>query len=268
LRFSLVKIGFLGYLSFLVDFLKLVLKEWVEVYVINLVFFILILLMFLGSLIIWFVYPYVTYFFEFEISLLLLIVFLRLKVVFIILLVWFFNSLYVIIRFFRILVQIVSYEVRIFFMFLFFFVCFNIFFFDLLFFIQWFVWFGFYRLVLSYLILLSFICEIYRLPFDLYEGESELVSGINLEFRSFYFMIFFLLEYLDLIFLLLVYVFVFFNSEVCFFMFFLKLLFFMFSMVSMRVIFLRIRYDQVMLIMWIYFLPLVLIFFIFRFFII
>jgi NADH:ubiquinone oxidoreductase subunit H len=27
LRFSLVKIGFLGYLSFLVDFLKLVLKE-------------------------------------------------------------------------------------------------------------------------------------------------------------------------------------------------------------------------------------------------
>jgi NADH:ubiquinone oxidoreductase subunit H len=51
LRLSLIKVLFLGYLFFLVDFLKLILKELVEVYVINLVFFFLILLIFLGSLI-------------------------------------------------------------------------------------------------------------------------------------------------------------------------------------------------------------------------
>lgn len=42
--------------------------------------------------------------------------------------------------------------------------------------------------------------EILRLPFDFYESESELISGFNLEFSSFYFMILFIIEYLDIIF--------------------------------------------------------------------
>ena len=37
------------------------------------------------------------------------------------------------------------------------------------------------------------------MPFDLTEGESELVSGFNVEYRSFLFAMFFLAEYIHIL---------------------------------------------------------------------
>jgi len=50
--------------------------------------------------------------------------------------------------------------------------------------------------------LFFFICcvvEVNRAPFDLAEGESELVSGFNVEFGAFKFAVIFLAEYSSII---------------------------------------------------------------------
>jgi NADH-quinone oxidoreductase subunit H len=65
-------------------------------------------------------------------------------------------------------------------------------------------WFIFLFFLLGSQIILIFLLEVNRAPFDLAEAESELVTGYNTEYGGFYFALFYLGEYFHLFFFSLV----------------------------------------------------------------
>ena len=69
---------------------------------------------------------------------------------------------------------------------------------------QEFYWFIFLFFGLSGLIVITFLLETNRSPFDLSEAESELVSGYTVEYGGFFFGLYYLGEYLHLFFFSLI----------------------------------------------------------------
>jgi NADH-ubiquinone oxidoreductase chain 1 len=86
------------------------------------------------------------------------------------------------------------------------------------------------------------LAESNRTPFDFSEGESELVSGFNVEYGGGLFSIIFICEYGMIIFLSFLRVCLFLGSR--FYVF--KFLFFCFLYVWIRCCFPRFRYDFLM----------------------
>nr|WJJ70190.1 NADH dehydrogenase subunit 1 [Cordagalma sp.] len=97
--------------------------------------------------------------------------------------------------------------------------------------------------------LISSIAECNRAPFDLTEGESELVSGFNIEYSAMSFALFFLAEYGHIIFSSFIIFIVFFKAKFFFYIFFI------FFFIWIRTSFPRIRYDQLMYLIWKDYLP-------------
>nr|AOW68758.1 NADH dehydrogenase subunit 1 [Plectus aquatilis] len=120
-------------------------------------------------------------------------------------------------------------------------------------------------LVLSGLFVVWFICliaETNRAPFDFAEGESELVSGFNVEYSSSGFVMLFLAEYGSIIMLsYLTSVLFFFCSS-----FFTGLIFF--SVILIRSVYPRFRYDKLMGFVWFKLLPVSVYFLVFLVFIV
>jgi len=73
-------------------------------------------------------------------------------------------------------------------------------------------WGVFYQPVGCLLFLVAIFAESNRLPFDLAEGESELVAGYHLEYSSMKFALFFMAEYLHMIVLSALFVLLFFGG--------------------------------------------------------
>merc|ERR1712059_127019 len=66
------------------------------------------------------------------------------------------------------------------------------------------------------ILLISCVAETNRTPFDFAEGESELVSGFNIEYGRLGFAMIFIAEYASILFLRCLFVFIFFSSSCLF----------------------------------------------------
>lgn len=112
----------------------------------------------------------------------------------------------------------------------------------------------------------SALAETNRAPFDLTEGESELVSGYNVEYSAMTFALFFLAEYAHIILMSLLTAILFFGGwlpPLSFLSFIpapiwlaIKTTFFVFVFIWVRATFPRMRYDQLMQLLWKSYLPL------------
>nr|YP_010890010.1 NADH dehydrogenase subunit 1 [Stephalia dilata]WJJ69997.1 NADH dehydrogenase subunit 1 [Stephalia dilata] len=122
-------------------------------------------------------------------------------------------------------------------------------------------WFLFPLLPAALMFFISCLAETNRAPFDLTEGESELVSGYNVEYSSMSFALFFLAEYSHIIFMSFLFTILFLGGWQLFIininlLFFLKATFIIFSFIWVRTSFPRLRYDQLMHLLWKTYLPL------------
>nr|YP_010890109.1 NADH dehydrogenase subunit 1 [Craseoa lathetica]WJJ70145.1 NADH dehydrogenase subunit 1 [Craseoa lathetica] len=103
------------------------------------------------------------------------------------------------------------------------------------------------------LFFVSCLAETNRAPFDLTEGESEIVSGFNVEYSSMSFALFFLAEYAHIIFMSFLMVHLFLGGYP---FLFVKSTFIIFFFIWVRTSFPRLRYDQLMHLLWKSYLPL------------
>nr|AGH19713.1 NADH dehydrogenase subunit 1 [Rhipicephalus microplus]UNO54411.1 NADH dehydrogenase subunit 1 [Rhipicephalus microplus]UNO54515.1 NADH dehydrogenase subunit 1 [Rhipicephalus microplus] len=99
---------------------------------------------------------------------------------------------------------------------------------------------------------ISILAELNRVPFDLAEGESELVSGFNIEYGSWLFAVIFMSEYGNIMIIsyLTNYLFLGFSNLSQFFV-----LMIMFIIIMIRGTYVRMRYDQLMMMAWKIILP-------------
>nr|ANE13031.1 NADH dehydrogenase subunit 1 [Canis lupus familiaris] len=112
---------------------------------------------------------------------------------------------------------------------------------------------------------ISTLAETNRAPFDLTEGESELVSGFNVEYAAGPFALFFLAEYANIIMMNILTTILFFGAfhnpfmpELYSINFTMKTLLLTICFLWIRTSYPRFRYDQLMHLLWKNFLPLTL----------
>nr|ANE14122.1 NADH dehydrogenase subunit 1 [Canis lupus familiaris] len=112
---------------------------------------------------------------------------------------------------------------------------------------------------------ISTLAETNRAPFDLTEGESELVSGFNVEYAAGPFALFFLAEYANIIMMNILTTILFFSAfhnpfmpELYSINFTMKTLLLTICFLWIRTSYPRFRYDQLMHLLWKNFLPLTL----------
>lgn len=254
------KVLFKGYFQFIYDIIKLFLKNFIELFDLMIfTYFFIPLFLFLNIVFIWLILPFNSDFLNKEISIIYLIVLMVLKIFFFVLIIFFIYSSYRFISMIRMVIQIISYDIIIILVFLFYFIVFVDFNLSMIKSVYKFISFNFINLLIFVFWILSIMVELIRLPFDFYEGESELISGFTIEYGSFFFLILVLLEYIEIIYfsVLTVNIFFYMNFGGSLFIFFLFIIVFFF--IWFRVFFVRFRLDKMLLILWKFIFPFVMI---------
>ncbi len=257
------KVGFIGLLQPLSDAVKLYTKEinWPSISDFFPFLFSPAIRLTL-SLFIWVSLPFYISSFNLTIRILIILSILGLSVYPILVAGWSSNSNYSLIGGMRALAQTISYEVSlIFIIFSNLFICSSLNTYNILN-IQNFIWFSIFQI--SFLLwLISILAELNRTPFDFSEGERELVSGFNTEYRRGRFAIIFISEYLIILFFRVFTSIMYFGSPInsIFILIFSLLIIFFF--IWSRATLPRFRYDKLIFLCWKIILPfsIILIFF-------
>nr|YP_009654861.1 NADH dehydrogenase subunit 1 [Plautia fimbriata]QCI09428.1 NADH dehydrogenase subunit 1 [Plautia fimbriata] len=258
------KLGFMGLLQPFSDGLKLFFKEQSFPYKSNsLIYYISPIFLLILSFLLWMIYPFLINVYNFNYGILFFMVCTGMGVYGIMLSGWSSNSNYALLGSLRSVAQVISYEVSMILIML----CIIIFVFsynliDFMYY-QKYSWFLFMNFPLFFCWISSCLAETNRSPFDFAEGESELVSGFNVEYSSGGFAFIFLSEYSNIIFMSLLTVIMFLGCDLFSLFFYLKVILIVFWFIWVRGVLPRFRYDKLMYLTWKLFLPLSLNFFLF-----
>lgn len=245
------KVGFMGLLQPFSDAVKLFTKEQVYPYRSNyLVYYFCPVFSLFLALFTWLCIPYFIKIFSFNLGILFFLACTSLGVYSVIIAGWSSNSSYALLGGLRSVAQTISYEVSlalILISFIFLISSFNLYvFFDK----QKLIWFFFLGLPLAYVWFISSLAETNRTPFDFAEGESELVSGFNVEYSSGGFALIFLAEYARILFISMLFSLVFLGGDLISYLFYLKLTFISFMFIWVRGTIPRFRYDKLIYLAW------------------
>nr|YP_010586029.1 NADH dehydrogenase subunit 1 [Anisocentropus maculatus]UZZ43765.1 NADH dehydrogenase subunit 1 [Anisocentropus maculatus] len=250
------KMGFLGITQPFNDAIKLFSKEFMFPFKANYIYYILFpSLQLMLSLLIWSVIPYLEILFYFKFSVLFMMCCLSLGVYYMMILGWSSNSNYSLLGSLRGVAQVISYEVSLFLIILsmiFLILDFN---FMKFFYFQKNMWFLFILFLLAFILFSSLLAETNRSPYDFAEGESELVSGFNIEYGSGSFALIFMAEYVSILFMGMIFSLFFLGSNLFSIIFYLMMMFISFVFIWVRGTLPRYRYDKLMYLVWKIYLP-------------
>nr|AII02469.1 NADH dehydrogenase subunit 1 [Astrotischeria sp. MJT-2014] len=250
------KVGFNGILQPLADGLKLFSKEQIYPSMSNYFCYMFSpIISFNISLIIWMMIPYYFNLMNFNLGIMFFLCCTSLGVYVVMASGWSSNSNYSLLGGLRGVAQTISYEVSLALIILsvmFMIMDFNLYKYSLY---QEYIWFMFIMLPLSFCFFSSSLAETNRTPFDFAEGESELVSGFNIEYSSGGFALIFMAEYSSILFMSMLFVLFYMGGYSLTLFFYLKLLFISFMFLWIRGTLPRYRYDKLMYLAWKSYLP-------------
>nr|QLY89811.1 NADH dehydrogenase subunit 1 [Agapetus fuscipes] len=245
------KVGFMGLLQPFNDAIKLFSKEMFIPKNSNfLIYYFSPIFSFFTSLLVWMIMPYFINLYSFSMGVLFMLSCLSMGVYFIMISGWSSNSNYSMLGGLRAVAQTVSYEVSLILILLSKIILIMSFNFLDLWVYQYNMWFIVLLFPLSLMWFSSMLAETNRTPFDFAEGESELVSGFNIEYAAGGFALIFLAEYSSILFMSMMFVLFYLGGYVDSVMFFLKLVFLSFMFIWVRGVLPRFRYDKLMYLVW------------------
>nr|QDI93335.1 NADH dehydrogenase subunit 1 [Roburocoris exiguus] len=258
------KVGFMGLLQPFSDGLKLFFKESTFPLKSNFLIYIYTpIFMLMLSFMLWVLFPYFMNLYTFNYGFLFFLCCTGMGVYGTLLCGWSSNSNYALLGCIRAVAQTISYEVSMALVV----ICLMIYVFSYNFldfmYYQYNIWFMFFSFPLFFCWFSSCLAETNRSPFDFAEGESELVSGFNVEYSSGGFAFIFLAEYANIIFMSLMTCIIFIGCDLYSFFFYMKWVFIIFMFIWVRGTLPRFRYDKLMYLTWKMFLPLSLNYFLF-----
>nr|AKR07173.1 NADH dehydrogenase subunit 1 [Pseudorhaetus sinicus] len=253
------KVGFIGVPQPFSDAIKLFTKEQTYPVMSNfyLYYFSPVFNLFL-SLLVWLCVPFFSMFFSFSLGALYFLCCASLSVYTVMLAGWSSNSNYSMLGSLRAVAQTISYEVSLaltMLSFLILVMSLNLLDFKIYQSMEWFI---LLCMPLCMIWFVSSLAETNRTPFDFAEGESELVSGFNVEYSGGGFALIFLAEYSSILFMSMFSCLLFLGSNFEVYIFFVLLGFMSFLWVWVRGTLPRYRYDKLMYLAWKSYLPVVL----------
>nr|YP_010463135.1 NADH dehydrogenase subunit 1 [Culex vishnui]UUJ37643.1 NADH dehydrogenase subunit 1 [Culex vishnui] len=250
------KVGFMGLLQPFSDAVKLFTKEQTYPLLSNYIFYYFspIFSLFL-SLLIWMCIPYLIKLYSFNLGVLFFLCITSLGVYTVMVAGWSSNSNYALLGGLRAVAQTISYEVSLALILLSFIFLIGDYNFLNFYLFQKYTWFILFCFPLALVWFASCLAETNRTPFDFAEGESELVSGFNVEYSSGGFALIFLAEYSSILFMSMLFSVIFLGSDIYSLLFFFKLTVISFLFIWVRGTLPRFRYDKLMYLAWKSFLP-------------
>lgn len=245
------KVGIIGIPQPFCDAIKLFTKEQTYPLLSNyLRYYISPILSLFLSLVVWICMPFFVKLYSFNLGGLFFLCCTRLGVYTVIVAGWSSNSNYALLGGLRAVAQTISYEVRLALILLSFVFLIGRYNFLYFYYYQIYIWFLIILFPIALVWLTISLAETNRTPFDFAEGESELVSGFNVEYRRGGFALIFLAEYARILFISILFCVIFLGRDVFRLFFYLKLIFISFVFIWVRGTLPRFRYDKLIYLAW------------------